>query len=300
MFKIFKNNNIINNIIMSDTEDKTDFLEVDDPIGGQQFVCLSFVSPEDIIQNKEAFKTAKFLQSYAKDKGMKFDEVYEDYLGFQYKFQDEIQRDFDKENKGQTNIRGVKVRGVYSSKEEAESRSKKLHRIDSSFHVFIGQVGYWLPWNPCADKIEDEKFLDSGLNELMSKYKENNINKDLLYEEEKRDKMKAAQAEVLAAKKREEEATQLEDKIGLEESVVEPVEEDAVVEPVVEDAVEEPVKEDAVEHALDEPVKLDDSKLDESLKSSLDDVDPWLKNKLDSSSVEPVSEPVSESVQKIK
>ena len=201
MFKIFKNNNIINNIIMSDTEDKTDFLEVDDPIGGQQFVCLSFVSPEDIIQNKEAFKTAKFLQSYAKDKGMKFDEVYEDYLGFQYKFQDEIQRDFDKENKGQTNIRGVKVRGVYSSKEEAESRSKKLHRIDSSFHVFIGQVGYWLPWNPCADKIEDEKFLDSGLNELMSKYKENNINKDLMYEEEKRDKMKAAQAEVLAAKK---------------------------------------------------------------------------------------------------
>ena len=57
---------------MVNDEEKTDFLEVDDPIGGQQFVCLSFVSPEDIIQNKEAFKTAKFLQSYAKDKGMKF------------------------------------------------------------------------------------------------------------------------------------------------------------------------------------------------------------------------------------
>ena len=261
----------------SEVEEKIDFLEVDDPIGGQQFVCLSFVSPEDIIQNKEAFKTAKFLQSYAKDKGMKFDEVYEDYLGFQYKFQDEIQRDFDNENKGQTNIRGVKVRGVYSSKEEAESRAKKLHRLDSSFHVFIGQVGYWLPWNPCADKIEDEKFLDSGLDELMSKYKENNINKDLMYEEEKRDKMKAAQEEVLAAKKLEkeaEEAAQLEDKEGLEESVVEPVEE----------PVEEPV--------VKESTKLDDSKLDESLKSSLNDVDPWLKNKLDSSSVEPVVEPV--------
>ena len=257
----------------SEVEEKIDFLEVDDPIGGQQFVCLSFVSPEDVIQNKEAFKTAKFLQSYAKDKGMKFDEVYEDYLGFQYKFQDEIQRDFDKENKGQTNIRGVKVRGVYSSKEEAESRAKKLHRIDSSFHVFIGQVGYWLPWNPCADKIEDEKFLDSGLDELMSKYKENNINKDLMYEEEKRDKMKKAQEEVLAAKKleKEKEVAQLEDKDekeGLEESVVEPV-----VEPIVK-----------------ESTKLDDSKLDESLKSSLNDVDPWLKNKLDSSSVESVKE----------
>ena len=155
------------------SEEKTDFLEVDDPIGGQQFVCLSFVSPEDVIQNKEAFKTAKFLQSYAKDKGMKFEEVYEDYLGFQYKFQDEIQRDYDKKNKGQTNIRGVKVRGVYSSKEEAKSRAKKLQRLDSTFHVFVGQVGYWLPWNPCADKIEEEEFLDSGLNDLMKKYKEN-------------------------------------------------------------------------------------------------------------------------------
>ena len=67
-------------------EVKEDFLEVDDPIGGQNYVCLSFVDPEEIIQNKEAFKTAKFLQSYAKDKGMKFDEVYEDYLNFQYKF----------------------------------------------------------------------------------------------------------------------------------------------------------------------------------------------------------------------
>ena len=207
------------------SDEKTDFLEVDDPIGGQQFVCLSFVSPEDVIQNKEAFKTAKFLQSYAKDKGMKFEEVYEDYLGFQYKFQDEIQRDYDKENKGQTNIRGVKVRGAYSSKEEAESRAKKLHRIDSSFHVFIGQVGYWLPWNPCADKIEDEQFLDSGLNELMEKYKENNINKDLMYEEQKRDKMKAAQEEVLASKKKqkekEKEAEKLEDKESILEKVVE-------------------------------------------------------------------------------
>ena len=266
MFKIFKKykNNI--NIKMTDKNIvKEDFLEVDDPIGGQQFVCLSFVSPEDIIQNKEAFKTAKFLQSYAKDKGMKFNEVYEDYLNFQYKFQDEIQKDYDSENKGQTNIRGVKVRGVYSSKEEAEARAKRLHRLDSTFHVFIGQVGYWLPWNPCADKIDDEKFLDSGLNELMEKYKENNINKDLMYEEQKREKLKAAQEEVLAAKKKEDE-TKLEDKI-VEESVSD----------IIKDPVEESVDE-SVDKSVDESVK--DNKLDESLKNSLNEVDPWLQSKI--------------------
>ena len=174
---------------MSKNKVTEDFLEVDDPISGQNYVCLSFVDPDEIIQNKEAFKTAKFLQSYAKDKGMKFEEVYEDYTNFQYKFQDEIQRDYDKDNKNINNIRGIKVRGVYSTKEEAEAKSKKLHRSDSTFHVFIGQVGYWLPFNPCADKIEAEEFVDSGLNELMQKYKENNANKDILYEEQKREKM---------------------------------------------------------------------------------------------------------------
>ena len=271
---------------------KEDFLEVDDPIGGQQFVCLSFVSPEDVIQNKEAFKTAKFLQSYAKDKGMKFNEVYEDYLNFQYKFQDEIQRDYDKENKGQTNIRGVKVRGVYSSKEEAEARAKKLHRLDSSFHVFIGQVGYWLPWNPCADKIEDEQFLDSGLNELMQKYKENNINKDLLYEEQKREKMKAAQEEVLAAKKKAAEEETLKDKEV----------DDVVSEKTVEEIISvsasdvsasdlETIKEkcDDCPNKGCEDCPQKDNKLDESLKSSLENVDPWLQNKINNVSNE--SEP---------
>ena len=273
-------------------EVKEDFLEVDDPIGGQQFVCLSFVSPEDVIQNKEAFKTAKFLQSYAKDKGMKFNEVYEDYLNFQYKFQDEIQRDYDKENKGQTNIRGVKVRGVYSSKEEAEARAKKIHRLDSSFHVFIGQVGYWLPWNPCADKIEEEQFLDSGLNELMEKYKENNINKDLLYRNKKEKKMKAAQEEVLAAKKKEAEEKALKDK-EVEETVEEIIDVSAsdVSASDVSASDVEPIKEkcdDCPDKGCDDyPQK--ENKLDESLKSSLENADPWLQNKIDS--VNEVSEP---------
>ena len=42
---------------------KTDYLEVDEAIAGQNYVCLSFISPESLIQNKEAFKCTKFLQS---------------------------------------------------------------------------------------------------------------------------------------------------------------------------------------------------------------------------------------------
>ena len=93
------------------------------------------------------------------------------------------------------------------------------HATRADFNVFVGQVGYWLPFNPCADKVEDEHFINSQLNDMMEKYKENTINKDLFYEEQKRDKVKAAREEVLRKKreeaeqkKQEEEENMLKDK----------------------------------------------------------------------------------------
>jgi hypothetical protein len=43
------------------TEIKEDFLEVDPKIPGQNYVCLSFVSPEKILKQKEVFISSKFL-----------------------------------------------------------------------------------------------------------------------------------------------------------------------------------------------------------------------------------------------
>jgi len=174
---------------------KEDYLEVDDPINGQSYVCLSFVSPENMIQNKEAFKTAKFLQSIAKEKEKDFKYFYNQYNDFMYKHHDSIQRDFDKDNKLKTNIRGVKVRGVFQTEEEARRKAKSLQSKDTSFNVFIGPVGYWLPWDPCADNVAEEEFMNDQLNEMIKKYKENEVNKDKLYEEDKRDKIKRAEEE---------------------------------------------------------------------------------------------------------
>jgi len=44
-----------------------DFLSVDNSIPGQNFVCLSFVSPETLLKKKETFILHKFLLSMAKD-----------------------------------------------------------------------------------------------------------------------------------------------------------------------------------------------------------------------------------------
>ena len=64
-------------------------------------------------------------------------------------------------------------------------REQKLQLIDSTFHVFVGEVGKWLPWDPTADGVQDGVFQNDELNNMMEKYQENSINRDVFYEEQK-------------------------------------------------------------------------------------------------------------------
>ena len=274
---------------MSD-EDKVDYLEVDEPIPGQNWVCLSFVSPNDEIESKEHFAVAKFLQSVCKDRDMEFNKVISMYKDFKYKHEEQLQKDYDEQTNFKTSLRGIKVRGTYSTRDEAERRAKKLQGLDSDFHVFVGQVGYWLPWDPCADKIEDESFINSQLNEMMEKYKENNINKDIFYEEEKRDKIKAAKEEVLKKKREQLEKKKQETIENTKEDVVDGVEK--VVDGVKEafngvEEIKEGVEEikEGVEEVVEEiKEEIKGSEVDKDLKQSLESVDPWMANKLNNSS----------------
>ena len=250
-----------------------DYLDIDPPINGQNYVCLSFVSPEDVIEDRHAFNVSKYLQSIAKSEGKDFDKLMSQYNDFTYKHEDALQKEFDERNQFKTSVRGVKIRGVYQSKQEAEMRASKLHKSDSNFHVFVGQVGYWLPWNPCADKIEDETFADTQLNELMTKYKENNVNKDIFYEEQKRDKIKAAQEERLRAEK-EKKAQE-----SLENVSEEPCAEDSVTdEPCAEEVVSEEKK-----ISEDEPCSVISNEPTpggaSDLERALNEQDPWMANK---------------------
>ena len=203
---------------MSDT---VDYLEVDKPIPGQNYTCLSFVSPEKTLKEKELFLFNKFVNQRCGEWELKLDEITKDcseeYKGrinteikevlkkemkftlsefkssfedFKYKYNDDLDKAFSKIAGTQTSVRGVKVRGVYGSIQEAEKKAKELQRKDRSFHVFVGQVGYWLPWDPNADNVDDEEYLEDDLNNLMKEYKKNEASRDIFYEEQKREKLK--------------------------------------------------------------------------------------------------------------
>ena len=184
-----------------------DYLEVDDQIRGQNYCCISFVSPENILNNKEVYKFNKFISNiqerYKKiediakkhipenefaqyvvpEFSQDFEALQERYKDFLYVNNDKLESQFFQENEFKTSVRGVKVRGVYDTLQEAQSKAKKLQKNDKNFNVYIGQVGYWLPWDPNPHSIENQEYAEPELNTLVKEYRKNQESKDEHFQE---------------------------------------------------------------------------------------------------------------------
>ena len=94
----------------------------------------------------------------------------------------------DKENK--TTLSGIKIRGVFSTYEEACAHAKKLQSVDSYFNVFVGEVGKWLPFdpNPDSEAVKNSEYANEQLNSMMKSYMENQ-EKAKIYHEQRKNEM---------------------------------------------------------------------------------------------------------------
>ena len=190
---------------------KEDFLTVDKPIPGQNFVCLSFVSPEKILKNKEIFLMETFLKSFVNKLNelnelndqndqknnlkLEYENVKNEYESYLYSNKEILEKTFFEENNYQTTMRGLKVRGIYDTKREADVRAKVLQKLDSSHNVFVGQVGYWLPWDPDPTNMDTE-YLEDELNNLVKEYKNNENRMDDYYQQQTRDRAQMAKDQI--------------------------------------------------------------------------------------------------------
>ena len=228
-----------------------DLLEEDKAISGQKFVCVSFVSPENILKRRELFMFESFLKDYDFSKSMeKFSQflnfvsykynlnfetlmgdmqefvksekddlkttnIYDSYKNFLDNHETELDDEYNKQNNFQTSVRGLKVRGSYSTQEEAELRCKLLREVDPNHNVYVGPVGVWMPWEPEAYKTGRVEYLEDELNQLMH---EKNVNEAKAKQEfEKRiqeTKRKAIEENVKLARESGNKLTQKLDKEG--------------------------------------------------------------------------------------
>jgi hypothetical protein len=191
---------------------EVDYLDEDKPIRGQNFVLLSFLSPEDVLVNKEAYMFSEFIKKFSSDMTALLDGIaskYSDSKDFvdsvkennayifdpkdmseQYGFyksvnNQELEASYHRDNNFITSIRGIKVRGVFDTIEEAKNRSEFIKKLDSKFNIYIAQVGCWCPWSPNPDCLENQEYAETQLNTLMKEYKKNMNDKDVVFENRK-------------------------------------------------------------------------------------------------------------------
>ena len=117
----------------------------------------------------------------------KLGEAYDDFM---FANKTRLESEFHAMNDFRTSMRGVKVRGVYSSTKEAEIKAKKLQNKDKYHNIFMGEVGKWTPWDPSPNEIQDQDYNNDQLNTLMKKYKENEDSREKFFEERTKDSKK--------------------------------------------------------------------------------------------------------------
>lgn len=278
IFFAFKNDDKTHIYSQMSAHEKEDFLDTDAAIRGQEYCCLSFISPEKVLEKKELYFFREFMKFYeakirfdtleafiaknANDHNDKVEEsrgdiasvfrlsdtdlsglnpevkskimdlqetldtkvaatkvniqdtfdsfreyvshnrdvitskenIQKSYDDFMFNKNDDLEDQFHQDNEFRTSVRGLKVRGVYSTHKEACMRAKKLQKDDPAHNVYVGQVGYWLPWDPDPSRISEQEYAEKELNELMQKYKENDSKRKEIFENEKNEKVRAAKS----------------------------------------------------------------------------------------------------------
>lgn len=205
-----------------------DLLEEDKPIAEQRFVCVSFISPENVLARKDLYFFEEFLKDWDFSKTMEKYSQFLNFVSFKYKLkQEDLQKDLEdyvKEertnlvkttitdeyknfldrnenvlennfnicNDFQTSTRGIKIRGVFPTQQEAEMRAKMLRDVDPNHDVYVGPVGTWMPWNPDAYKTGRVEYLEKELNELMHEKQNNETRAKQEFEERVKEAKKKA------------------------------------------------------------------------------------------------------------
>jgi hypothetical protein len=215
-----------------------DLCDEDQPIAGQKFACMSFISPDKILKKRETFlfqhfvhqwdltksmdKFADFLNFLSYKYNLKVDSVIsdfneftkeeedklkaasvdEDYLTFLDKNEDKLNEKFNREHAFQTSVRGLKIRGVFPTQEEAENKCKELRQHDPNHDIFVGPVGVWVPWDPDAYKTGKIEFMEEELNQLHQEKLKNEMKAKQEFEQRIKDtKRKAIEENIKLAEK---------------------------------------------------------------------------------------------------
>jgi hypothetical protein len=146
-------------------------------LGDAADICRASRVPIDtVLESYQSF--VKENQNDIKQTTIK--EAFDDFM---FANEKKLEDDFFAKNSFQTTIRGLKIRGSYSTQEEAAARAKKLQRNDPIHNIFVAEVGKWLAWDPAPSNVQDQEYQEDQLNQLMKSYKENEEQREQFFKQ---------------------------------------------------------------------------------------------------------------------
>ena len=208
-----------------------DLLDEDKSVAGQKFSCISFISPEKIIKQREMFEFEQFLKQWDMNKSLEKFNHFMSFLAYKYNLkmddltsdlqefckeekdklflttleddyktfidanEERINEEFKKQHNFQTNVRGFKIRGSYPTQQEAELRCKMLREVDPNHDVYVGPVGTWIPFHPEAYKTGRVEYLEDELNQIMNEKEKNEKTAKVEFEKRVRESKENAMEE---------------------------------------------------------------------------------------------------------
>ena len=82
---------------------------------------------------------------------------------------------------------GMKIRGCFATRDEAASHAKRLQKEDALVDIYVVDMYKWLLIPPDRDQIQDVHYQNEKLEEIMTKYRENQAAAAAMFEKRKRD-----------------------------------------------------------------------------------------------------------------
>lgn len=82
---------------------------------------------------------------------------------------------------------GLKIRGCFSTKDEAQNHAKRLQKEDGMVDIYVVEMYKWLLIPPDNLQIDDVHYTNDKLEEIMTKYRENQRQAASMFEKRKRD-----------------------------------------------------------------------------------------------------------------
>jgi nitrate reductase cytochrome c-type subunit len=162
---------------INDIDQNRDYLDTDPEIYDQRYFCVSFTTPQtDLLTDIEATKFEEYLLTLTDEdlQELKDDPslVHEEYQNYKKNYRVHLDNVIKDKYPGARVERALKVRGSYRSSEEAVERAKELAKKDQTFHIFVGEVGKWMPYDPQPLQVENYETTEKQLNNIVAAHKQ--------------------------------------------------------------------------------------------------------------------------------